>query len=243
VWILFYYNSLPDLPAGCPYFSKEIMHRDFIKCNPKNTGHYEYPKFETLSYDEGCHHCEVNRYLDRSDHEKYVVFYTRHIISSRDSENKVVGYFKVGKEDHFHWKQGRPPTRGFHSSESVLLPKSLCKPIDYTSRGIPVSWGSSSIKSKINYILSHLISIKNNSVLNIYEKYQTETNEIMDLLLTQSGRETIYNNCLYNCPFKHNCFFSKKLKNEKLQYVQNLYENYTKHMNETSKDSCQRKKE
>ena len=117
------------------------MHRDFIKCNPTNTGHYEYPKFETLSYDEGCHKWEVPRYLNRKDIEKYVVFYTRHTDTSRRSESKVVGYFKVGNEDHFTWKLGCTK-RGFYSSESVLLPKDHCIPIDYSSRGVPVSWGN-----------------------------------------------------------------------------------------------------
>jgi len=242
VWILFYYNSLPDLPNECPYFSNEIMHRDFIKCNPTNTNHYEYPKFETLSYDEGCHPCEVNRYLDREDPEKYVVFYTRHTDTSRNSENKVVGYFKIGDEDYFTWKQGRSPKRGFHSSESVLLPKEHCISIEYTSRGVPVSWGSSSIKSKINETVRHLQENKKNSELNIYRRYQTETKEIMELLMTQSGREKIYNNCIYDCPFKHHCFFSNKLNKENPQYLDDLYRKYTIHTEEAGKDSCSIKK-
>ena len=213
------------------------MHRDFIKCNPDNTDHYEYPKFETLSYDEGCHPRQVPRYLNRDDFEKYVVFYTRHTNASRKSENKVVGYFKVGNEDHFTWRRGSTK-RGFHSSESVLLPKKHCIPIDYSSRGVPVSWGGSSIKLKLNETLSDLQENKKNSEINIYRKYQTETKEIMKLLLTQSGREKIYNNCIYDCPFKNNCFFSTKLKKENPQYLDDLYLKYTRHTDEAGNDSC-----
>jgi len=222
VWILFYYNSLPDLPNECPYFSNEIMHRDFIKCNPTNTGHYEYPKFESLSYDEGCHPEEVPRYLDRVDSEKHVIFYTRHTDTSSRTKNKVVGYFKVGNEDQFTWKPGSTK-RGFYSSESVLLPKDHCIPIDYSSRGVPASWGKSTIKTKINEILSELQEDIDNSEINIYRKYQAETMEIMELLLTQSGREAIYNNCTSDCPFKNNCFFSKKLQKKPPQYLDKLF--------------------
>lgn len=97
IWILFYYNSLPEMPAECALFSREIMHRDFFKCNPTNTGHHTYPKFETLSYDEGCHPREVKDFLAKNEPDKYVVFYTRHTALSRKTRNKIVGYFKVGR--------------------------------------------------------------------------------------------------------------------------------------------------
>ena len=116
IWILFYYNSLPDVPEGCRLFSNDVMHRDFFKCNPSNTGHYQYPKFETLSYDEGCHRREVNNFLNKNESEKYVVFYTRHTTLSGERRNKIIGYFKVGK---IFEKR----SRGFLASESILLPR------------------------------------------------------------------------------------------------------------------------
>ena len=92
IWILFYYNSLPDVPKGCRFFTDKVVNRDFFRCNPTNTGHYQYPKFETFSYDDGCHGKEVRNFLKKDDPEKYVLLYTRN-----KQKNRIVGYFKVGK--------------------------------------------------------------------------------------------------------------------------------------------------
>lgn len=219
-WILFYYNSLPDLPKECSIFNPNVMYRDFIKCNPTNTNHYEYPRFETLSYDEGCHTNEVKRFLKNPDPEKYVIFYTRHTNIYRESTNKVVGYFKVGKYASFNGKNG------FYSSESVLLPKRRCIEIEYKSRGVPVSWGSSSIKNKINEIFQYLQRIKNNPELNIYLDYQKETKKIMDMLKTKSGREKLFNYCMEKCKDKKSCLFCKKLLRKRLSYLDDLYKKY-----------------
>jgi len=160
------------MPDSCPLFSPEIMHRDFFMCNPKNTGHYQYPQFETLSYDEGCHCKEINNFLKRADTEKYVVFYTRNTNLAGTAKNKIVGFFKVG--DCFEL-----PKKGFFASDKVLLPKDQSIEINYHSRGVPVSWGNSSVKKEIFRLLSIL---KTNSSIDISIKYQAETQKIMKSL-------------------------------------------------------------
>ncbi|BBB33357.1 hypothetical protein TTHT_1903 [Thermotomaculum hydrothermale] len=217
IWILFYYNSLPDMPNGCCLFSKEVMHRDFFMCNPTNTGHYEYPKFETLSYDDGCHCREVRNFLKNSKptkYKKYVIFYTRHTNISGDSKNKIIGYFKVGNTFQY-------PRIGFSASESVLLPKDKCIDIDYKARGVPVSWGDSSIKNDMDRILNNLKS-KINSHENISKKYQKETQKIMQMLTTKSGRCRINKIC-NECPVKQNCFWGKKSTGFRIKQLEYLY--------------------
>jgi hypothetical protein len=210
-WILFYYNSLPDMPPECSLFSPEIMHRDFFKCNPTNTDHYEYPKFETLSYDEGCHEKEVNHFLKITD-PKYVVFYTRH-----NKQNKIVGYFKVGEKDTF--KYGKEYKQGFYASESVLLPKDRCIPIDYRSRGVPVSWGNSKIKDFVSNELKKLI---NNRTDNITTKYKQETKSIMEKLTIASGRKEIINNC-NQCLVKSSCHWGNQGRKFMVEMLNDLY--------------------
>ncbi|MEN6616864.1 MAG: hypothetical protein ABFD12_09940 [Syntrophorhabdus sp.] len=60
---------------------------------------YEYRAsyIPTLSYDEGCHPREVKDFLAKNEPDKYVVFYTRHTALSGKTRNKIVGYFKVGR--------------------------------------------------------------------------------------------------------------------------------------------------
>lgn len=94
------------------------------------------------------------------------------------------------------------------------------------------------IKRKINETLSDLQDNTKYSNINISRKYQTETKEIMKILLTQSGRETIYNNCTSDCPYKNNCFFSTKLKKKHPQYLDDLYLKYSTHTEEAGNDSC-----
>jgi hypothetical protein len=202
-WILFYYNSLPDMPPECSLFSPEIMHRDFFKCNPTNTGHYQYPKFETLSYDEGCHQKEVQHFLNKTD-PNYIVFYTRHTDLMGNKQNKIVGYFKVGEKHTFKYED--KCKQGFYASESVLLPKDKCIPIGYKSRGVPVSWGNSKIKDTVSNELKKLI---NNQTDNITDKYQQETKGIMEKLMRESGTEEIINIC-NRCLVKKNCHWGTK---------------------------------
>ena len=205
VWILFYYNSLPDMPKGCRLFSSEIMHRDFFKCNPTNTNHYQYPKFEGFFYDEGCHRREVNKFLDKSGFEKYVVFYTRHTPLKGQPKNKVVGYFKVGREFNV-------PKRGFRASEAVLLPKQECIPIDYDKRGVPVSWGHTSIRTKIDRILENFIN-KRKSSINIAEKYKEETKKVMLHLNNMRRRNRLVADC-EKCSLGYRYWTGKKNKQE-----------------------------
>jgi hypothetical protein len=197
-WILFYYYSLPDLPSACPFFSSQIMHRDFLMCNPRNPGHYTYPKFETLSYDEGCHERDVRSFLGRTDPDKYVVFYTRHTNSNGERNNKVIGYFKVGKLTN------RP--LGFFASDVVLLPKNQTIPIPYTSKGVPRSWGNSPVKQCVNGILQHLMSLANRDVS---AQYQTETKTIMAMLLSKTGRKRMQTTC-DSCRYRTSCYWGKK---------------------------------
>lgn len=207
IWILFYYNSLPDMPKGCRLFLKpEIMHRDFFKCNPSNTGHYEYPKFETRSYDTGCHHKEVVKFLLRKESEKYVVFYTRHSTLLDERKNKVVGYFKV--DEIF----GKPP-KGFLAKESVLLPKDKCIEIDYNKRGVPVSWGDTSVKKTIDKILPKLIA---NKADDISDKYINETKRIMKLFVVSKGKRKVADPCqALDCRVVGKCYWRNKSKKNK----------------------------
>jgi hypothetical protein len=198
IWILFYFNSLPDMPPGCALFSPEIMHRDFFMCNPNNTGHFEYPKFENHSYDEYCHKREVHNFLDRVSDEKYTVFYTRHTKLDGTSQNKIVGYYKVGKLKKF--------PRGFYSSESLLLPKSRCIPIDYVSRGVPASWGASSVRE---FVEETLRSMKNMEEEDIAEKYRSETTRIMGKVRGLSNIEALAVLC-NDCNVNECCYWGRK---------------------------------
>ena len=191
-WILFYYNSLPEMPKKCFLFSSDIMHRDFFKCNPTNTGHYQYPKFETLSYDTGCHRREVEHFLTKSDPDKYVIFYTRYTPLKGKSKNKIVGYFKVPKK--------LKSSKGFQSSESVLLPAKECININYSERGVPVSWGHSSIKDNVSRIFKNLRAIRHTKK-NIALRYKGETRRIMKLLQSAAGRREVLKKCL-QCKIK-----------------------------------------
>lgn len=220
IWILFYYNSLPDMPEECRLFSSEIMHRDFFKCNPTNTGHYQYPKFEKLSYDEGCHKEELNSFLAKDDPEKYVVFYTRHtgLPGTGEKNNKIVGFYQVGRCFN-------SPKKGFCASKSVLLPKTKCIAIDYNSRGVPVSWGKSSIKEKVGGVLKNL---KRTSINDISSQYKSETQKIMKKLQSPAGRQQIISIC-NKCKVRGNCFWGKKEDTHKAEKIRELY---------TTKDSC-----
>lgn len=205
------------MPKRCSLFLSDVMYRDFFKCNPTNTNHYQYPKFETLSYDTGCHPKEVKRLLKKDDHDKYVIFYTRHTNLEEEHKNKIVGYFKVGR-------QFDKPKKGFYASESVLLPKDKCIEINYKSRGVPVSWGRCVIKPKIDAILKNLRN-KEELGINITNKYQHETRKIMKKLRTLTGEKEIIKNC-EKCKSKMNCFFGKrKLVKSKdpIKYLKSLY--------------------
>ncbi|MFA6291129.1 MAG: hypothetical protein WC637_05070 [Victivallales bacterium] len=213
IWILFYYNSLPDMPEGCILFSPEVMHRDFFKCNPYNTGHYQYPQFETLSYDEGCHYKEVNNFLKKADGEKYVVFYTRHTNLEGTFKNKVIGFFKVG--DCFVL-----PKKGFCASDKVLLPKNQSIKINYYSRGVPVSWGSSPVRNKI---FQTLTSLRKNNGADISSNYKTETQNMMKRLQNFAGRKQIIDIC-ENCNVKKQCYWGKCSAQNKEKKLKILYD-------------------
>ena len=210
-WILFYYNSLPDLPPTCSFFSSQLMHRDFLICNPSNTGHFKYPRFETLSYDVGCHRQEVYRFLKRSDPEKYVIFYTRHTDIIGDRSNKVVGYFKVGKLTKHPF--------GFIASHVVLLPKQHSIPILYTGRGVPTSWGNSSIKQTINNILRHLMS---KYECDVSSEYQQETKEVMSMLLSRNGQLKMLKTC-NQCIYRSSCYWGSKSPLARKKTLRKLY--------------------
>ncbi len=183
------------------------MYRDFFKCNPTNTGHYQYPKFETLSYDDGCHGKEVRNILKIDDPDKYVLFYTRH-----NGVNKVMGYFKVGQtfsNGHF----------GFKSSNTLLIPKDNCIEIPYTSRGVPVSWGHSEIKSRIDKILKTLISNKKNDISN---EYKSSTKKIMKMLTSSTGQDKLISTC-EKCLYRKDCHWGKYSKEKKINRLNELY--------------------
>jgi hypothetical protein len=223
-WILFYYNSLPDMPAGCKLFSEDVMHRDFFMCNPSNTGHYRYPKFETLSYDEGCHSREVKKMLRqignycRKDH--YVVFYTRHTNLQGQKKNRIVGYFKVGKTNKFKDRITGESLEGFCSSEHLLLPKKECIETTYMSRGVPVSWGTSAIaKRDVNKLLNSRKDLQGHDITN---KYKKETASIMAQLLSFSGRKKIISIC-ENCKVRSQCCWGRKSYRKKESKLTELY--------------------
>lgn len=211
IWTLFYYNSLPEMPVECPLFSNEVLHRDFLKCNPTNTGHYTYPKFETLSYDIGCHPREVKNFLAKTEPDKYVVFYTRHTLLTGERRNKIVGYFKVGNIIE--------NPKGFVASESVLLPKDKCIEIDYSSRGVPVSWGNSSVKNDVE---NALISLINDRTADISYRYKKETRKIMSRLLTTSGRKRTTEMC-EKCSGKARCYWGGKASSLREETLERLY--------------------
>lgn len=200
------------MPEGCSLFSLEIMHRDFFMCNPTNTGHYKYPRFETLSYDEGCHCKEVNTFLERDDFEKYVIFYTRNTNLSGHSKNKIIGFFKVGQ-------CFESPKRGFFASEKVLLPKNESIDINYSSRGVPVSWGKSSVKDNVDKILT---TLRANNAIDISTKYQDETRRIMKYLKSPFGRKQILDIC-ESCNVKRECCWGKQSKQYKKKKLNELY--------------------
>jgi hypothetical protein len=205
-WILFYYNSLPDMPDSCALFSRQVMHRDFVRCNPSNTGHHEYPKFETLSYDEGCHGPQIRKIVERQPEERYVVFYTRHTRLDGGRMNKLVGYFKVGA------KAKGTKRKGFSASEAVLLPKDKCVPISYHGRGVPVSEGNSSAKRKVDAFLEKCFK---NKPLNISRLYRTETATIMKDLKSARGRRKILNTCT-SCDRAQDCFWGRTRNKEEV---------------------------
>jgi hypothetical protein len=214
------------MPEGCILFSQEILHRDFFRCNPSNTGHHEYPKFELLAYDEGCHGREVRRFVEKingtPNDDYYVVFYTRHTPLPFPSENnksinKIVGYFKIEKEGIERYKS----IKHIYSSESILLPKTLSIKTSYIGRGVPVSWGNSSVKSFVNTHLPKLINLSSKS---ISKKYQKETEKIMAFLKDRSGREKLINICDNQCKCKMACFWGRK--RSKTIILEELYKDY-----------------
>jgi hypothetical protein len=181
-------------------------------CNPSNTGHYEYPKFETLSYDEGCHSREVHSFLNRPDSEKYVIFYTRHTNSNGDRTNKVTGYFKVGKLTK------RP--FGFVASDVVLLPKDQGIPISYASRGVPTSWGNSGVKDEVNRTLRHLMS---SAKRDVSVQYQSESTSVMAMLLSKTGRTDMLETC-ESCSYRSLCHWGSKSFATRDRVLRELYE-------------------
>jgi len=201
------------MPKGCSLFSPEVMHRDLLMCNPHNTGHYRYPRFENLSYDEGCHCREINALLNKQDSDKYVIFYTRHVDLYGNSKSKIIGYFKVGRCFN-------APKRGFVASDILLLPKHMSIEINYSSRGVPVSWGKSSVKCVIDDILCDMM---NNRKHDISSKYQSETEQLTASLKTLSGRRHIIETC-QRCKFRSQCYWGRKLKHDKEQTMDRLYE-------------------
>jgi hypothetical protein len=211
-WILFYYNSLPDLPSGCPFFSSHLMHRDYLMCNPSNTGHHKYPRFETLSYDEGCHFREVHSFLKRPDPEKYVIFYTRHTEINGHRSNKVIGYFRVGKLTKHPF--------GFIASDVVLLLKRIAISIPYTSRGVPTSWGKSAVKHTVNRILRELMALSKQDVSN---QYQRETKRVMSILRQGRGRMRMLDTC-NKCDYRPSCYWGSRSVSERKRTFKELYE-------------------
>lgn len=199
------------MPKGCKLFNPKIQNRDLLMCNPSNTGHYKYPKFEDFSYDTGCHEREVKKFLRHTDPEKYVVFYTRHTDLSSNNINKVVGFFKVGLIN-------RSKTR-FIASEKVLLRKKHQTVINFNSRGVPVSWGDSGIKDFVNKTLDELI-ISNNIDASI--DYQNETINIMNQLRNSYGRKHIIEFC-ENCSEKSKCYWGCVKKQYKIKRLHKLY--------------------
>lgn len=218
-WILFYYNSLPEMPKGCSLFSQEVMHRDFFRCNPFNTGHYQYPKFERLSYDQGCHEREVLNLKNRG-FEGYVLFYTRHTTLSLKSERKVVGYFRVDRYTSFN--HGGKELKGFRSSETVLLSRQDCIIINYAARGVPVSWGSSTVKNDIDNLIPRLNALVNSNQ-DVKDRYQMETRAIVRLLSSAKGRSEVMDIC-NKCPVSKSCFWGRKSPARRVKTLKELYE-------------------
>lgn len=198
-WYLFYYNSLPEMPAGCALFSPDIPHRDFFRCNPSNTGHHEYPKFELPGYDEGCHHREVARLLANTDPDRHVVLYTRRTPLVGQSDVAIVGYFKVGQP---YANNGK---RGFFASKAVLLPRSACIPICYGARGVPCSWGKATIRNDVDRILNEL---RHRSGPDVSARCKTETARMMTWVRSAQGRDRIIRTC-GGCSARQQCFWGR----------------------------------
>ncbi len=199
------------MPKGCKLFNPEIQNRDLLMCNPSNTGHYQYPKFEDFSYDTGCHEREVIKFLKNPDPVKYVVFYTRRTDFKGNGKNKIVGFFKVGITNRTKTK--------LIASRKILLKKQHQPTIDYTSRGVPVSWGNSGIKDFLNDKLNELI---NSNDMDASPDYQNETIGIMNHLKLSSGRKRIIEFC-ENCSEKSKCYWGCVKKQYKIKRLNKLY--------------------
>ena len=188
----------------------------------------------------------MNNFLNKNaDKEKYVVFYTRHTSFNCEPENKIVGYFKVGKTFLFKWSAAgelhrtMPSTeecrdtikrckekdklfkRGFKAKEYVLLPKEKCKRINYNSRGVPVSWGKSSVKTYIDDILKKLTKQKQ-EYKKITNEYKVKTATVMELLRTIKGREEIISIC-QSCNAKSQCYWGKNSEQVQRKILKELY--------------------
>jgi len=153
-----------------------------------------------MSYDDKCHGREVRHLLKEPSEDTYVVFYTRHTDMSRVQKNMLVGYFKVGEHDK----------RSFKASETVLLPKSKCVPIDYTGRGVPVSGGHSRAEKPVTEFLQQCITRRAEDISHLYH---SQTAFIMKKLTTVSGQQWLVNTC-NACAHAHNCYWGQSRDKE-----------------------------
>jgi hypothetical protein len=213
IWTLFYYNSLPEMPHGCKLISPDVVHRDFLMCNPHNTGHYQYPKFETMSYDEGCHRRELLRFLTNPDPEKYIVFYTRSVPTSGKAQNVLIGYFKVGPT------VVRKGLRGFAADCQVLLFRRDAIPIEYKSRGVPVSWGSSRIAPFVSSTLAQLLRHEHDDAS---DRYRSETRAVMRMLTSRGGWRDLMSVC-GRCKTAASCHWGRLTDGAKQATLTRLY--------------------
>ena len=207
---------MPEVPNKCLLFSGKAVHRDFFISNPQNKSHYQYPKFETYSYDIGCHSKQVKKIINLKDKEKYTIFYTNYLTIGGGCTNIVTGLFSVDKYDAFLGSS-------FSTDKPIMLLKTDCIPIDYKARGVPASYGNSKIKHHINHAIEILLN-KLNSKSNISDIYNYESNKIVNLAKTRDGIDEIINTCT-RCISKQICFFGRKNDLAKRQKLINIYLN------------------
>jgi hypothetical protein len=208
-WILVQYDSLPDMPPKCRIFSPALMHRDFFECNPSNTRQKLLPRFELMTCESGSRGNQLRKLLRQPTSDKYVVLYTRHTRRDGKRQNKMVGYFKV-----------HPKTRGnggFRACDVVLLPKKKCVEIRCSVRGVPVSWGNSKVKARVERFVRHCVDDKTDNVSEIYRR----ENAIIGALFSHpSGRRCLLRRCA-SCTRRFSCYWGRKT--DKAKTLQRLY--------------------
>jgi hypothetical protein len=123
----------------------------------------------------------------------------------------MIGYFKVGRHTNIPF--------GFIASDVVLLPKDQAIPIPYNNRGVPASWGNSSVKQDINRVFRDLMSLARKD---ISTQYQAETKSIMAMLSSKTGKNAMLTRC-ETCRDRISCYWGKKSLSNRKKVLTELY--------------------